>query len=177
MESLDYLKETLGKVSHFPLENIQVEEQNKAYEGVTFSIGKQTFRSRKAKITPKKLGYFVVFWEKDDQNKNQPYDVLTAPEKLVITVFDQEKIGQFIFPKEILLKKRILSHGEINGKMALRVYPTWIEGLNKVATATQKWQSPFFIDLTDECDAEKLKMLYFDLENLSHTQKQNELGT
>ncbi|ALS03365.1 MepB protein [Enterococcus silesiacus] len=161
MESLDYLLKILAEISQLSLEKLQVEEQNKEYEGVIFSVGKQTFRSRKAKQTPKKAGYFVVFWEKDDQNKNQPYDAITAPDKLVITVFDQEKKGQFIFPKEILIEKGILSHGKITGKMALRVYPDWIDELNPTAAATQRWQVPFFIDLTAKRDVEKLNELYF----------------
>ncbi|MGX7265425.1 MepB family protein [Enterococcus crotali] len=165
MESLNYLIKVLAGISQSPLEKVQIEEQNKEYEGVTFSIGKQTFRSRKAKRTPKKAGYFVVFWEKDDQNKNQPYDGRTAPDKLVITVFDQEKKGQFIFPKELLIKKGILSHEKVVGKMALRVYPTWLDELNRTASATQRWQAPFFIDLTAKPDVEKLKKLYFDQAN------------
>ncbi|EOI05094.1 hypothetical protein UAY_00568 [Enterococcus moraviensis ATCC BAA-383] len=165
MESLDYLKKNIGKFTTATLENLFIEEQNREYEGVTFSIGKQTFRSRKAKITPKKAGYFVVFWEKDVENNNQPYEAATAPDKLVITVFDQEKIGQFIFPKEILIKKRILSQGEIKGKMAMRVYPNWVEELNKTAAATQKWQREFFVDLTDRFDSKRLDALYFAKKN------------
>lgn len=173
MESLEYLTKILDKISCSSLENIQIEEQNKEYEGITFSIGKQTFRSRKAKKTPKKSGYFVVFWEKDEDNRNQAYTSLTAPDKLVITVFDQEKIGQFIFPKEILVKKHILSHEEVMGKMALRVYPDWAQDLNSTAAATQKWQSPFFIDLTNKIDFEKLEQLYFASEDLPAKQKRN----
>lgn len=161
MESLDYLTKLVSKISDLPLEDFQIEEQNKEYEGATFSLGKQTFRSRKAKRTPKKIGYFVSFWEKDTERNNQPYHSTTAPDKLVITVLDQEKSGQFVFPKEVLIKNRILRHGEVKGKMALRVYPDWIQTLNKTAAATQNWQSPFFIDLTDEFDLEKLEMLYF----------------
>lgn len=161
MESLDYLIKIFAEISQSSLEQLQVEKQNEEYEGATFSIRKQTFRSRKAKRTPKKAGYFVVFWEKDDQNNNQPYDATMAPDKLVITVLDQEKKGQFIFPKEILIKKGILSHGKTTGKMALRVYPDWIDGLNPTAAATQRWQAPFFIDLTAKRDVEKLKELYF----------------
>lgn len=161
MESLDYLRKIITRISPFTIETLQVEVQNNDYEAVTFSIGKQTFRSRRAKKTPKKSGYFVVFWEKDGNNQNQPYESIAAPDKLVITVFDQEKIGQFIFPKEILLKKRILSQGEIKGKMAMRVYPNWVEELNKTAAATQKWQREFFVDLTDRFDSKRLDALYF----------------
>ncbi|EOL47757.1 MepB family protein [Enterococcus caccae] len=162
MESLDYLLKIVAKISPSPIENLQVEEQNIDYEGVTFSLGNQTFRSRKAKVTPKKSGYFVVFWEKDDNNKNQPYESTGAPDNLVITVLDQEKSGQFIFPKEILIKKNILTDGEAKGKMALRVYPEWVTGLNKTASATQEWQKPYFVDLTNTWDLKRLEDIYFN---------------
>ncbi|WP_375178808.1 MepB family protein [Enterococcus rotai] len=162
MESLNYLLKIVDQISDLPLENLEVEEQNKDYQGLTFSIGQQTFRSRKAKITPKKLGYFVAFWEKDAANKNQPYESISAPEKLIITIFDQEKVGQFIFPKAILAEQHILTTGSIKGKMALRLYPDWVMGLNKTASKTQQWQSPYFIDLTDTWDVSVLQQLYFD---------------
>ncbi|MBO0472420.1 MepB family protein [Enterococcus ureasiticus] len=162
MESMDYLSRIFQEISDHPLEDFKVEEQNKEYEGTTFVLGKQSFRSRKAKVTPKKLGYFVVFWEKDDENKNKPYDFDSAPDKLIITIIDQEKLGQFIFPKEILAEKKILNNGKNQGKMAMRVYPNWVTGLNKTAVVTQKWQSSYFIDLTKKPDLNRLKKLYFD---------------
>ncbi|MEI5994703.1 MepB family protein [Candidatus Enterococcus mansonii] len=161
MESISYLTKIIQKISQHPLENLKLEEQNKAYEGATFSVGNHTFRSRKAKITPKKAGYFVVFWEKDEENKNRAYDVSSAPDKLIVTIFDQEKVGQFIFPKHILLKNNVLSNEMGQGKMALRVYPTWVTGLNKHGTVIQQWQIPFFIDLTSNWELEKLKTIYF----------------
>ena len=162
MESMNYLTRIFQEISDYPLEDFKVEEQNKEYEGATFIFLNQSFRSRKAKVTPKKLGYFVVFWEKDEANKNKPYDADSAPDKLIITIFDQEKIGQFIFPKEILVEKKILNNGGNKGKMALRVYPDWLTGLNETARATQEWQMAFFIDLTKKHELNQLKKLYFD---------------
>lgn len=162
MQSMDYLSRILQEISDYPIEDFKVEEQNKEYEGTTFVLGDQSFRSRRAKVTPKKLGYFVVFWEKDEANKNKPYDVDSAPDKLIITIFDQDKLGQFIFPKKILAEKNSLTNGKTRGKMALRVYPDWITGLNKTASATQQWQKAFFIDLTREQELDQLKKLYFD---------------
>jgi Uncharacterized protein conserved in bacteria len=56
-------------------------------------------------MTPKKKGYFVVFWEKDNKNQNQPYEFAASPDKLIISVMDGHLQGQFIFPKSILFKK------------------------------------------------------------------------
>ncbi|WP_207694579.1 hypothetical protein DOK67_0000355 [Enterococcus sp. DIV0212c] len=161
MESIKFISELLQEFSDESFKNMNLETQNSDYEGATFSIGSQSFRSRRAKITPKKLGYFVVFWEKDKANKNKPYDLASAPDKLIITIFDQEKVGQFIFPKAILAKNNILISETSSGKMALRVYPDWVSGLNKNASTTQKWQQPYFINLTENRDVKLLKKLYF----------------
>ncbi len=34
--------------------------------------------------------------------------------------------------------------------MAIRVYPSWDKLTNKQAITTQKWQIPYFIDITDK---------------------------
>lgn len=161
MESIDYLSKLIPIISTYSLQDFKVEKQNEEYEGALFSIGNRTFRSRKGKRTPKKQGYFVVFWEKDQENKNKAYDFSTAPDKLIVTILEDEHAGQFIFPKAILAERAILSTEKNKGKMALRVYPSWSTPLNKTAAATQNWQLPFFADLTNICEVELLKKLYF----------------
>lgn len=162
MESIDYISKLIYQISQSSLENIMLEEQNKDYEGAVFSIDKHSFRSRKGKRTPKKQGYFVVFWEKDALDNNKAYDFVCAPDKLIITIFDEDKRGQFIFPKEVLAEKNILSTENKQGKMALRVYPDWLTSLNKIASMSQKWQLPYFINLSESYDSQLLKQLYFD---------------
>lgn len=143
------------------LGNLQVEEQNAEYEGMNFTVDEQTFRSRLAKSTPKKKGYFVVFWEKDENNKNRPYRYEDCPEKVLVNIIDktQQKRGQFIFTKNILLKHGILQTKEQNGKMAIRVYPDWETELNATAARTQKWQHDYFIDLSDSTDVHFVQQL------------------
>lgn len=155
MKSLQVIK------SFFSVERIKQETQNAAYEGCTFSIHHQTFRSRLAKKTPKKQGYFVVFWEKDETNKNQVYHAEVAPAMFVITVIDEGKSGQFLFPKAVLQTKGILRSAESKGKMGLRVYPTWISDLSPNALKTQKWQAPYFVVLSQETKKEDLVPFYF----------------
>lgn len=41
--------------------------------------------------------------------------------------------------------------------MAFRVYPDWETNLNKAATLTQKWQSQYFIDLSDGLSEQEIK--------------------
>ena len=151
-------------MKEFGLENVNIEreEQNSEYEGLLLNISNHFYRSRLAKLTPKKKGYFVAFWEKDTNGVNQAYSYEQTPEKVMITVLDQEKRGQFIFPKDVLLQYGIVKSPEQKGKMALRVYPSWITDLNTNATKTQSWQLNYFVDLSDGLDIEKVKKLYFE---------------
>ena len=45
--------------------------------------------------------------------------------------------------------------------MALRVYQTWEKDLADAALKTQKWQSPYFISLTQGLKREALRPFYF----------------
>ena len=65
---------------------------------------------------------------------------------LVVNTFtDSNRFGQFIFPKEVLKKHKILRTDTTKGKMAIRVYPSWDNPTSKQAIATQKWQSEYFM--------------------------------
>lgn len=102
-----------------------------------------------------------MFWEKDENNKNQSYSFSESPDKVIISIIDNDLKGQFIFPKSKLLEKGILSNETIKGKMAIRVYPSWERGLNNTAAQTQMWQQNFFINLSNNLDQERLEDLYF----------------
>ena len=55
----------------------------------------------------------------------------------MIIVIDEELSGYFLFPRELLVEKGILTTFEHKGKMAFRVYPKWCNQLNKRAEQTQ----------------------------------------
>ena len=100
-----------------------------------------------AKTTPNKVGQFVSFWEKDAAHKNQAFSYEKATDLLVINTFTStNRFGQFIFPKEILLKQKILKTATTKGKMAIRVYPIWDKPTSKQAIETQKWQLEYFVE-------------------------------
>lgn len=159
-QSVKLIKEVVAAIGNHEMDDLIQEEQNSEYEGVRFNLLNQTYRSRLAKSTPKKQGYFVVFWEKDNMDKNQPFTYLSSPDRVIVTVMDNEKIGQFIFPKTVLHKQGILSSEISKGKMAIRVYPSWISNLNPSAAKTQKWQVEYFVDLSHKMDLDKLTYLY-----------------
>nr|DAR28356.1 MAG TPA: MepB protein [Caudoviricetes sp.] len=159
------LNTLLDYISYFidedRIKNIQFENQNRDYDGVIFRIEYTSFRGRLAKLTPKKKGYFVTFWEKDPEGNNQAFHFSNSPDKIIITVIDNQFSGQFVFTKEILLEKNILKSQSSKGKMAIRVYPTWETDLNSSAFKTQQWQTKYFIDTSYEFDKDKLMEIYF----------------
>jgi len=161
LESLTLVNQVLKYNTDVAINNLVIEDQNSEYEGITFQIDKFTYRSRLAKITPKKKGYFVVFWKKDMDNKNIPFEYSESPDKLIITIIDGQHQGQFIFPKEILRDKGILSYDNKLGKMALRVYPSWVDNLNPNARKTQLWQLPYFMVHQEQQITEFVQSLYF----------------
>ena len=124
------------------------EKWNEKYEGILIKIKikeEQGYkRCRLAKKTPKKGGYFTVFWKKDSRNKNIPYTNEDLGNELVIVVIDNDKRGLFIIPNDEAIRKKILSTKDSKGKMAMRFYPPWCTDLNKTALEAQKWQLKFF---------------------------------
>lgn len=140
---------------------IQTERQNSVYEGMTFVVGNTTFRSRLAKKTPKKKGYFTALWEQP-REKNQAYSLSGYPDKLMITVLDGKQKGQFVFPSSVLVANGIIKTETTAGKMAFRVYPPWVQDLNPTASRTQNWQTPYFLDLSEPLkQTETLEKFYF----------------
>ncbi|MGM0838090.1 MAG: MepB family protein [Bacillota bacterium] len=129
--------------------NLKEEKQNSQYAGGIFQLNNKTIRFRVSKITPNKIGQFVSFWEKNENMQNQAFSYDSAPDLLVITCIDDNKLGQFIFPKEILLKEKILKTQSQKGKMAMRIYPIWDNPVSDQAKKSQMWQLQYFVDLSD----------------------------
>ena len=159
-ESVTLINQILNISGCSQVSNVEIETLNIEYESCIFNINQKEYRHRKAKKTPNKKGYFTVFWVKDDNKKNRPYKREETQEKLIITVIDEDRKGQFIFPKELLLKKNIIESENNKGKMAMRVYPDGETELNKTAEQTKKWQSDYFIDLTNEINEVRFRELY-----------------
>ncbi|ENZ5130940.1 MepB family protein [Listeria monocytogenes] len=141
MEYEQLLQNELGE-----LEIIQEELQNKEYRGMIVKTAKDgtTIRTRLAKKTDIKAGYFVAFWEKDEFGKNCPFDENDCADFLCIVVIDGDLNGLFVFPRQCLIDKGILTSEASIGKMAARFYPTWCQDLNKTAKKTQAWQQVYF---------------------------------
>lgn len=149
---LAFINDIIYAPNNFAIVSFKEEAQNAEYAGCVFELSDGTtvksIRFRVAKITPTKIGQFVTFWEKDANKVNQPYLIDTAPDLLVITAFSQDgRFGQFVFPKHLLLKKNILKSQSTQGKMGMRVYPSWDRPVSKAAIHTQGWQLPYFFEI------------------------------
>lgn len=126
------------------LYDVTKDDYNHEYDSYTFKIKDGSFRHRSAKITPKKVGGFVVMWEKDNQEVNTPFNYDDFPDYLIVNVVDNEYSGYFIFSKGVLKDKGILSFENKKGKMGFRVYPPWVSNLNATASKSKEWQIEYF---------------------------------
>ncbi len=96
-------------------------------------------------------------------NKNQAFSYEKATDLLVINTFtSNNNFGQFVFPREVLVKQNILKTATTKGKMAIRVYPRWENPTRKQAIETQKWQLAYFVEVnnTNSFPVQKLLKLY-----------------
>lgn len=162
-DALAYVDKLLYTPNNLTITAIQEEAQNREYGAGIFQLNSKSVRFRVAKITPTKIGQFVAFWEKDQDNNNQAFSYEKATDLLVINTFTRDNdFGQFVFPKEVLLQQNILKTATSKGKMAFRVYPTWEIPTSKQAIETQKWQLEYFIEMKDinNLSAQKLLKLY-----------------
>ncbi|WP_141539972.1 MepB family protein [Bacillus cereus] len=156
------LNNIVYKPNNLMITNLKEEKQNAEYAGCLFHLNNKTIRFRKSKVTPNKIGQFVSFWEKDENMRNRAFPYEAAPDLLVITCIADNKLGQFIFPKEILLKEKILRTQSQTGKMAMRIYPVWDTTVSNQAKRSQTWQLHYFVDLSDinNLPIDKLLNLY-----------------
>ncbi|WP_129111143.1 MepB family protein [Bacillus toyonensis] len=156
------LNNIVYKPNNLMITNLKEERQNSEYAGTLFHLNNKTIRFRVSKITPNKIGQFVSFWEKNENMQNQAFSYDSASDLLVITCINDNKLGQFIFPKEILLEEKILKTQSQKGKMAMRVYPIWDNPVSNQAKKSQMWQLQYFIDLSDinNLSIDKLLHLY-----------------
>ncbi|MCY8544465.1 MepB family protein [Bacillus vallismortis] len=162
-KALTYVNKLFYEPNHFTINAIREEAQNSDYGAGIFQLHSKSIRFRVANITPNKIGQFVAFWEKDGNDKNQAFPYEKATDLLVINTFtNHNKFGQFVFPKEVLVKQNILKTATTKGKMGIRVYPRWETPTSKQAIETQKWQLAYFVEVnnTNRFSVRELLKLY-----------------
>lgn len=124
------------------------------YLGYNFQIQELVIKFRKAKITPKKVGQFVTLWKRNSKKETRPFHVNDTFDFYIIAAEQNKRFGFFLFPKQILSEKQILTNDRKEGKRGFRVYPSWTETTNKQAEKTKGWQTQYFIELTNPNEVE-----------------------
>jgi hypothetical protein len=156
------IKECVYNPCNFKFANFKAAKKSVEYGACSFEVNRLKVIARSAKITPKKVGQFVVIWKRKDDGPTEPYDIADLFDLLVINSRSDQHFGQFIFPKSVLLKYGIISNGSKDGKRGIRVYPPWDNPNNKQAEKTQQWQLNFFLSLDIPVDLQKARSLYIN---------------
>ncbi len=137
------------RVGNLKIKNLQEERESQEYGACRFEINGKKVISRNAKITPKKVGQFVTVWKRSPEGITQPLQESDNFDLLVINVRYESQLGQFVFPKSILLEKGIITSDKKEGKRGFRVYPPWDQPISKQAITSQKWQVRHFLKSED----------------------------
>lgn len=146
----------------FEFSDYSDEKEGKVYQACRFKLNDLVIHSRLSKITPKKNGQFVTFWRRNEDDITAPFLESDSFDFLVIHVNFENRYGQFVFPKSILIEKGIISSKNKAGKRGFRVYPIWDIAESKQAKQTQKWQLNHFIELGQNPSIERFKVLYLN---------------
>jgi hypothetical protein len=159
--ALMYIKKLVYDKCDFEISNLETETESLDYEAHRFLINNKKIVYRKSKITPTKSGQFVTLWNRNHQTKKiEPFFETNDFDFVVIAVEHNEKFGQFVFPKNVLIAQKIVSTKSKVGKLATRIYAPWDLTKNNQAQKTQSWQSDYFLETHAEIDVEKVKRLY-----------------
>lgn len=135
----------------FPgISQFKAEKESREYQACSFILQDRKCFGRLAKQTPKKIGQFVTFWKREPLHDIEPFHEEDEFDYLLIVVKHQNKTGVFVFSKDELVVRNVLSTDQKEGKRGFRVYPSWDEPTSKQALKTQEWQVEHFYLLNDE---------------------------
>ncbi|WP_251096254.1 MepB family protein [Streptomyces sp. Caat 7-52] len=123
------------------------EPESAEYAACAFTLDGRSVRFRAARTTPTKPGQFVTVWQRSEEGPIRPFDVRDGVDLFVIGSRDDDGFGQFVFPREVLCERSIVSRGGSGGKRGFRVYPPWVTTTSRQARGTQAWQVDHFLDL------------------------------
>jgi hypothetical protein len=158
---LKIAKESVYDLCGLQLTNLHVQHEGTVYGACSFNLNGKLIQHRVSKITPTKTGQFVTVWKRNKQGITAPFDYNDDIDFIIITSRSGDQLGQFIFPKSILLQEGILTQPTKEGKRGMRVYPPWDLPTNKQAKKTQDWQTNYFLAITTVSATELDRMSAF----------------
>jgi hypothetical protein len=147
---LKVVKELVYDKCGFDLINLEQNIESKEYGACTFELNGKKIQQRFSKITPTKTGQFVTIWKRNSNGITEPFDNSDNFDFVIITARNEDKLGQFIFPKSVLADKGIITLNGKVGKRGIRVYPPWVITTNKQAEKTQNWQTKYFLTIKND---------------------------
>jgi len=158
--SLIQVKKKIYDKCNFQPTDVTIDKESQEYEGCQFKLDHKNIIFRSSKITPKKIGQFVTFWKRNNKGITEPFFETDTFDYYVINVQTENQLGQFVFPKSVLIQKGIVSTSKKEGKRGFRVYPIWDKTVSKQAVETQRWQLNYFFDVNEDIDLDFIKKLY-----------------
>lgn len=147
IEELRTIEEQIFNQLDLSVSNLQADLECEEYAGYNFKLNNYNIKFRKAKVTPKKRGKFVTLWKRNPDQETEPFDIKDNFDFYIIACKEKENFGIFIFPKQILHVKQILSDPFRKGKRGFRVYTNWDFPEGKQALKSKEWQAEYFINL------------------------------
>lgn len=144
---LKIAKELVYDKANFEFSNPKLNPESKEYAACSFELNGKNIQHRVSKITPTKIGQFVTIWKRNQDGITEPFDVSDKIDFIIITSRSGNNLGQFIFPKQVLADKGIITQNGKSGKRGIRVYPPWDIPNNKQAEKTKSWQVNYFIKI------------------------------
>ncbi|MEV5877299.1 MepB family protein [Streptomyces sp. NPDC052101] len=138
------------------------EPESSEYSAHGFTLDGMSVRFRVAKTTPTKVGQFVTVWQRSVEGPIRPFDAEDGVDLFVISSRDNGYFGQFVFPREALCQRGIVSRNGSGGKRGFRVYPPWVTTTNRQASSSQAWQVDYFLYLgeAEPVDVARAQALY-----------------
>jgi len=158
--TLHYIKKEIYDNCALKISNYKINQESTAYDACSFILNDRQIICRNAKITPKKVGQFVTFWKRNKNGPIQPFNETDHFDFYIVNVRTDNKLGQFVFPKSILITKGIISTEHKEGKRAFRVYASWDTTTNKQAERTQNWQLDYFYIINNSTNYNKVLEMY-----------------
>ncbi|MFD3645045.1 MepB family protein [Streptomyces cyaneofuscatus] len=126
------------------------EPESAEYAAHRFTLDGQSVAFRVARTTPTKAGQFVTVWQRSAEGPIRPFDADDGVDLFVISSRDSGHFGQFVFPREVLCERGVVSRSGVGGKRGFRVYPPWATTTSRQASSTQAWQVKHFLSLGEE---------------------------
>ncbi|MGB0869334.1 MAG: MepB family protein [Flavobacteriales bacterium] len=159
-KTLFQIKQSIYDPCEMKMTEFENETESQDYFASRFALNGLQLLSRNSKLTPKKIGQFVTFWKRNKNNPIEPFHENDSFDFLIVNTKMENRYGQFVFPKAILIRKGILSTERKEGKRGFRVYPSWDIVSSKLAERTQKWQLNYFYEIDSSIAQEKAVELY-----------------